>query len=363
MAKKHILRSLPGWLAAFLALVVTTVLCYVGTASMFYETWGQPFHMLLYPLVPGMACLALSLAALRWPRAGGWLLVFAGAAMAAWWLTGQLGSKTRSLQFLLLNALVLFAPIVATGCLFLLEAWRLRRLSPGEVQPPGPWIVRYLRYILVSGVPLLAIGIVMVMELPAHLARLDDGLRGARIIEGNGVTLAWAPKGPGWNGKMPDGEYLSWNSIARYGSLPIGLEGKNRGDRQHAGKAEMDRTSLCAYLNEEGTALLEEPRYIWRMPTVDEIVRSLTRNGKNAGCLWDEKTHHADCRISPDKETPLWAPDEATIYYLAAGEYDAVHAFCVNYTGGINIQPKSQGMGFRCVKDITAEGSRMSVGR
>ncbi len=358
MAKQHILRSLPGWVATALALTITTILCYAGTASIFYETWGQAFPVLLYPLLPGLACLGLCLAALRWPLAGGWLLFITGIIFTAWWLTMQLERGASSLPFLIINALIMFAPMMIAGFLFLLEARHQRLLCEEGFRPSHRWIARNIRYFLVAGVPLLAVGIVTVMELPSHLWRLDDGLRGARVIAGNGVTLVWAPKGPGWNCKMPDGDYLSWNVIARYGASPAGLEAKNRRDQPHAERADMDRTCLCAYLDEEGTALLEEPRYIWRMPTADEIVRSLTRNGENAGCLWNGKAHHAECRTPPDKETPLWAPDEAPIYYLAAGEYDAGNAYCVNYTGGINIQPKSLAMGFRCVKDVPVTDSR-----
>lgn len=93
------------------------------------------------------------------------------------------------------------------------------------------------------------------------------------------------------------------------------------------------------------------------MPAVDEVVRSLTRGGSHAGCTWDGKAHHASCRTPPDKETPLWAPDQAPIYYWSAQEADASTAFAVNYTGGISSLPKSMegvGIGFRCVRTLAA---------
>jgi hypothetical protein len=74
---------------------------------------------------------------------------------------------------------------------------------------------------------------------------------------------------------------------------------------------------------------------------VDEIVRSLGADGETPGALGRE-VGRASCRILPDKETPLWAPDEPPIYYWAADEYNEHQAYFVSYNGeGINHQPKS----------------------
>jgi hypothetical protein len=99
------------------------------------------------------------------------------------------------------------------------------------------------------------------------------------------------------------------------------------------------------------------------MPTTDEIVRSLVRHGENAGCAlrqaqdgaWDGESGEADCRTSPDKETPLWAPDQPPIYYWSADEYDEHEAYYVGYNGrGVYSQKKSWGNprhGYRCVRE------------
>ena len=58
---------------------------------------------------------------------------------------------------------------------------------------------------------------------------------------------------------------------------------------------------------------MAEPQDVWRMPTVDELVRSLVRRGENAGCAWDGEQKRAACRVAPDKEMPLWATDEPPI--------------------------------------------------
>ena len=90
------------------------------------------------------------------------------------------------------------------------------------------------------------------------------------------------------------------------------------------------------------------------MPTADEIVRSLTRDGENAGCAWEGESPNAVCRRPPDKEAPLWAPDEPPIYYWAADEHDPARGACVNYTGGYNRLPKSaRSPGYRCVKPLS----------
>lgn len=100
---------------------------------------------------------------------------------------------------------------------------------------------------------------------------------------------------------------------------------------------------------------MDEPQDIWRMPSTDEIVRSLVRHGENAGCTWDGTSSHADCLIGPDKETPLWAPDWSPIYYWSADQYDEHEAYYVSYHGAaVDYQPKSWGNprhGYRCVRE------------
>jgi hypothetical protein len=105
---------------------------------------------------------------------------------------------------------------------------------------------------------------------------------------------------------------------------------------------------------------MAEPQDVWRMPTTDEIVRSLVRRGASAGCTWDGESSHAECERQPNKDAPLWAPDEAPIYYWAADAFDEAKAWYVPYTGGgryggmIDHQQKSWGNarhGYRCVRE------------
>jgi hypothetical protein len=205
---------------------------------------------------------------------------------------------------------------------------------------------------------------VSIYWLPIVLTRVDDGYRGVSLIEGNGVTLLWAPAGPGWSrgiGPSREAGYLlpdanlSWNDIAFYGVPPIGFEQKPGLEGIDATTEDMNITGLCCYLSEDGTTIMDQPQYIWRMPTVDEIVRSLVRHGENARCTWDTEAGYAICYVTPDKETPLWVPDWSPIYYWAADEYDNHEAYYVAYNGSIIMhQPKSWGNsrhGYRFVRE------------
>jgi len=350
---KHLLRSLPGHLAVVISTVAGSFLGFVQLMSFFYEGWGQPLGVALAFLAPPVALVVAFLFALRWPRTGGWTLLVAGLAAAAWWMWRQAGPQGLSVETLV-TVIVMVGPVVVVAGFFLLEARHRTALAAEGVKLPAAWLARNYRYVLVGGIPLLAALITVAAQLPERLARLDDGLRGVRVIEGNGVRLAWAPRGPGWNWQQADSGYPSWNMLATYGVSPVGFKAEGDIGSQGASVDAMARTGLCGYLNDEGSALLAEPANIWRLPTADEVVRSLTRNGRHAGCTWDRQAHHAACAVPPDKETPLWAPDEAPIYYWTADAPEAPYAVGINYTGGVTYHRKSAGgVGFRCVKPAT----------
>ena len=196
--------------------------------------------------------------------------------------------------------------------------------------------------------------------LPIVLTRVDDGDRSARLIEGNGVTLVWAPEGPGWNYRQPWGGYPSWQSVALYGVRPVGLDDKpgygRQGDEIVFATAEnMAATNLCRYLSADGTTLMDEPQDVWRMPTTDELVRSLVRHGESAGCEWNgEIREQGECEVLPDKESPLWATDYPTIYYWSADSYNESRGYFVAYNGMVNATRKTGGNprhSYRCVRE------------
>jgi len=361
MAHSKFRRRLPGYVAAGLMILVASLWTYWGVAEMYYEGWGLPFPEPLFYLIPAAICMLLTLLALTWPLAGGWVLIIGGAAFTAWWVRLAAGRGWLSLRWIL-GVFPVSGLLIVVGLLFLLEGRRRRRAK--EESPPKSWLRRNLRrnlrYVLAIGVPLLVAVAVSIYYAPLLLTRFDDGDRGARLIEGQGVTLVWAPQGPGWNWKQPYGGYPSWDHLALYGAPPVGLGDKPGCENRHATAEEMESTGLCRYLSADGATLMSEPQDVWRMPTADEIVRSLVRGGENAGCVWDGESDSADCERQPNKDAPLWAPDEAPIYYWSADEYDEQSAWYVPYTGGgpyggaIAYQPKNWGNprhGFRCVRD------------
>jgi len=353
-------EKLPGYLATALVIVVTTLWTFWGMVEMYYEGWWGTWDVRLPYLVPAAACLTLSLVAITWARAGGWMLVGIGGIFTAWWwgmaIREGLFTPARLLSTFPVSGLVLFV-----GLLFLIEG-RQRQWAEGRRRPEG-WLQRYLPYILAVGIPGLVVLAVSIYWLPIVLTRLDDSYRGARLIEGNGVTLIWVPAGPGWGpgsdqeedratGTNPN---LSWNDLALYGAPPVGFGPKaGNGDRQ-ATMEDMSTTGLCLYLSGDGLTLREEPQGVWRMPTTNEIVRSLVRDGENAGCTWDGTSAGARCEVTPDKEMPLWVPSWSPIYYWSGDEYDQREAYYVSYHGGIvSHQDKSWGNprhGYRCVRE------------
>ena len=136
-----------------------------------------------------------------------------------------------------------------------------------------------------------------------------------------------------------------WLKVARVIADVARVEGD-------ATAADMDATGLCRYLGADGLGVMDTPQDVWRMPTVDEFVRSLTSNNASAGCTFNGERGPAPCRTQPEKETPLWAPDAQPIY-MWTSERSATDAWYVNYQGYVSHQPKGFGNprhGYRCVK-------------
>ncbi len=353
---------LPGIIAIALLLVTTSLWMFWGTMEMFYEGWGLPFPQPLAYLIPAAICLLLSAVAVTWPLIGGGIIMVIGGAFTVWWI----GNNISAYGFDLGRLLTLFpvsGMLIIIGVLFLFEdRFRKQRASAGWTPPPQ-WYRRHFRYLVAIGIPLAIMIGISIGYAPIVLSRVDDGDRGARIIDGNGVTLVWAPAGPGWNWKQDFGGYPSWNSLARYGVEPIGLQKEGPRDTTNATQAEMDSTCLCCYLTEDGLTLMDEPQHIWRMPTTDEIVRSLVIHNENAGCTWDSGSVQAQCDKTPDKETPLWAPDQEPIYYWTADQASYRNAYYVSYNGWVHHQPKSWGNprhGYRCVKEVDSDPAAVS---
>jgi hypothetical protein len=110
---------------------------------------------------------------------------------------------------------------------------------------------------------------------------------------------------------------------------------------------------VCQYLNDDGLTLASAPQYIWRLPTVDEAVRSMARHGQNSGGLWDAEIAEATYKTTPDKESPLWNIQSQVIYWWTATEIDEERAYIIVYDGKVWPRTKNFNLaylGFRCVK-------------
>jgi len=187
---------------------------------------------------------------------------------------------------------------------------------------PRKWAQRIL--VVIPLVVLVSVGIEPAFRVAA---RQDNGNYGARLIDGNGVHLIWAPEGPGWPSHASELTDMSWN----------------------------EATKRCAHLTEDGNALADSPQNIWRLPSVEEAVRSLVRHGINAGGVWDSMTKEATFGITPDKESPLWKVHSPIIYWWTSTEVNDSTVYRVVYNGGVHALHKKVSMGslgFRAVKEV-----------
>ncbi|MBN1877447.1 MAG: hypothetical protein JXA33_24710 [Anaerolineae bacterium] len=357
MLRKIFNDRTPGWVGSILLIVITAFWSFWSVGEMYHEGWWGPFYIRLIYLIPGTAFLIATLIVITWPRVGGWLIILFGGVFTLSFLDFEVvdGKLTMGRD---LAGFLVSGPLVFLGILFLIEARnRKRRIAQGWV-PPLKWWRRNIWHLLAVVPPVLIFIGSSIYYLPIVLTRADDGDRGARLIEGNGLTLIWAPEGPGWNWMQDYGGYPSWHAIALYGIPPVGLGDKPGYGWEtgvYASAEEMAKYNLCLYLSADGLSLETEPQNIWRMPTIDEYARSFTRHGENVGCVWHgEGYDRLECDILPDKETPLWAPDQAPIYYWAAEEANDRSAYYVSYNGWVYTMPKSGGNprhSHRCVRD------------
>ena len=218
-------RQMMGWLAVGLSTIVTCVWAFWGIIENFHEGWYHPSLlanvglMLVQYLSPMLIFMSVTLVSIRWSRLGAGLhLLFAVFAV------GFFHALTNTVTFLLI------LPLVGLGALYWFGRPRLRKVA----------------FSLVTGLPLLTLIIFGTTPALRVSQRLDDGHLGARLVRGNGVVLVWAPAGPGW---------------PRTGSNWRGAQ------------------ELCAHLSEDGLTRASTPQGIWRLPTVDEAVRSMARHG------------------------------------------------------------------------------------
>jgi hypothetical protein len=300
MMKQIDKRRLVGWLALGISTLVTCFWAFWGIVENFHEGWyfesllanlGLMFVQYLSPMLIFMAVTLLSI---FWHRFGGGLHVIL-ALLGIWFFQ----AFSNAAMFLII------LPLTGLGLLY----W-FGRLEP-----------RKLAASVALGLPLLTLIIAGIGPAVRVSQRINDGNLQARPVHGNGVDLIWAPDGPGWP-----------------------REGTNWYEAQKA----------CEYLGEDGLTIASNPQHIWRLPTVDEAVRSMARHGINSGGVWDAETSEATYSTTPDKESPLWNLHSQVIYWWTATEVDEERAYIIVYDGKVWPRSKDFGpayLGFRCVKN------------
>jgi len=187
-------RRPAGFLAVGLMIFITSAWAFWGAAEFYYEAWGLPFPEPFYYFLPFFITLTLTLVALKWPRLGGWVIVLLGGAFTIFTMRPRIVSGQLTVQAFFSWFPVTFLTLFVGG----LFIWG-GQIAFRDVHKSNdyPWWRRNLHYLLALGLPMLIIMGISAYMLPSVLTRVDDGDRSARLIEGNGVQLVWAPAGPG----------------------------------------------------------------------------------------------------------------------------------------------------------------------
>jgi hypothetical protein len=297
-------HQIMGWIAVGLSTGITCFWAFWGIIENFHEGWyymsllSNLGLMFVQYLSPMLLFMGVTLVSLLSPRAGAGL--HAILALIAAWFFGAPANPAALLLALLL---------VGLGILY----WS------GRPQP------RRIAASLAIGLPLLTLTLSGLEPALRVSQRLDDGKLQARLVQGNGLTLVWAPDGPGWPRKGTD-----W----------------------------YEAQQVCAYLGKDGLTLAPVAQHTWRLPTVDEAVRSMARHGQNCAGIWDAETGTATYETTPDKESPLWDAHSQVIYWWTATEADEDHAYIIVYDGKVWPRSKQLGpayLGFRCVTTPPAD--------
>ena len=292
-------RQIVGWIAVGLSTAITCFWALWGILETFHEGW---YHesllsnlglMFVQYLSPMLIFMGVTLISISWPRFGGGLHMIL-ALLAVWFFQAFSNAAT----FLIIT------PLFGLGLLY----WF------GRPQP------RRIAVAMAIGLPILTLIIFGIEPVLRVSQRVDDGNFQARLVSGNGVNLIWAPDGPGW---------------------------------PRTGTNWYEAQQVCQYLDEDGLALAPAPQHVWRLPTVEEAVRSMARHGQNSGGVWEAEIAKATYQTTPDKESPLWNVYSQVIYWWTATEVDEEHAYIIVYDGKVWPRAKQFGpayLGFRCVK-------------
>jgi len=297
---KHVdKRKVIGWLAVGISIAITCFWAFWGIIENFHEGWynesllSNVGLMFVQYLSPMLIFMGVTLISIYWPRIGGGLHVIF-ALLAVWFFQAISNAAT----FLIIT------PLIGLGLLY----WFGR---------PRP---RHIAVSLAIGLPILTLIISGIEPVLRVSQRLDDDNLQARLVQGKGVKLLWAPEGSGWPRTGTD-----W----------------------------YEAQQVCQHLADDGLTIAPAPQLIWRLPTVDEAVRSMTRHGQNSGGVLDPELAEATYQTTPDKESPLWNVHSQVIYWWTATEVDEERAYIIVYDGQVWPRAKHFGpayLGYRCVR-------------
>ena len=309
--------SILGWTAVGISTIISSLWAFFGSFESFHEGWyfqslGQNLVCTAKYFTLMLIFLVLSVIPLRWPRVGGSLYELFAIGFCIWiYMT-----RTVLNISVVLGLLPMTLPPLLLGILF----WVGR---PTRVR------LAYKISILLPLVVAVGFGIEPVTRIAG---RIDDGNRGMRIVQGNGVKLIWAPEGPGW--PSPDPNDRIWVT-------------------QWRGPSWEEAQKVCRYLTADGKSIASTPQDIWRLPTVEEVARSMTRHGTNCGGVWDPINARASYATKPDKESPLWNPYSVIIYWWTSSEHNSRRAYSIDFNGNVYDRNKESTLGsqgFRAVK-------------
>ena len=286
-----------------ITVLISGIWAYWGAFENFHEGWYSTsiwenlFMFLFQYMLICIIFVLLALVILKWKKIG-LILHIAVGAFCIWFFSGA--------SFSVLGLLIII-PFILLALLYFF----------GE---PAPKIWAYRLIIFIPLIIFLSISIPQGIKVSK---RINDNQSGMRLVHGNGVILDWAPRGPGW----PD-KGTSWDEAKR----------------------------ICRYLSEDGMTVMEKEQDIWRLPTVDEAVRSMMIHGENAGGVWHPESEKPVYKKTPDKETPLWDVHSKVIYYWTSETSlkDEQQAYIITYHGGVYDRKKTNRQGylsFRAVKE------------
>ncbi|MEA1883531.1 MAG: DUF1566 domain-containing protein [Thermotogota bacterium] len=300
-------KNIIGWIGVGITLIVSSLWSYWGAVENFHEgmystsVWENLFMFIFQYMLFPIIFVGLAISGLKWKWTG--LFLHIGLALFSLYFF-------RGAHFTVIGLMIVI-PLILLGLIYFFG-----------MPKPKRWAYR-----LIVALPLIIVISVSIPLAIRNSKRINDGDFGLRIVEGNSITLAWAPRGPGW----PD-RGVSWN----------------------------EAKEICSYLSEDGTKMLEEEQNIWRLPGVDEAVRSMMLHGENAGGVWDSVSEQAKYEKTPDKESPLWDVHSKVIYYWTAdtAKDNENEAYIIVYHGGVYQRRKDSSpsyLSFRAVRHYSGK--------